>query len=174
MQDENFIAWGFHCPLIAKTIKSIKNIGNLKHCIPLKDCLLEGMTKRFPDFNCTRNVLATMIHPAFKKDYVVKNLEGVDAEHVVNRIVQAMDRVATENPEAVEMESVVAQNRQLRHLSLFYDESEIAVRQVENNSKQILEEYFTETDKSLKVLLQPKYKLIKQLYIEYNTQIAGW
>lgn len=64
----------------------------------------------------------------------------------------------------------------LRHLSMFYEPSEIEIGAGAGGDKDnrvLLESYFAESDKTLEVLLTPKYINIKQLYIEFNTQLLS-
>lgn len=172
MQDENCLDWGFHCPLIDKTIKALEGVENLQHCGPLKEALVGGMLKRFEGYKCMKNLVATMLHPAFKKEYVCKNIEGISADLVIDKIVQALDRNTANNQNSGP--PAASEFRQLRHLSLFYEDSEIAVPDpVQSSSKQLLESYFSEADKSLAVLLQTRYEPIKKLFIEYNTQLLS-
>jgi hypothetical protein len=44
MQSEQTIDWGYHCPLIDKTIKSVENINGLIYCEPLKEAIQDFTT----------------------------------------------------------------------------------------------------------------------------------
>lgn len=58
-----------------------------------------------------------------------------------------------------------------RNLSLFYGPL-INPPDVFSN-KNLLEKYFAEADKSLKLLLEPKYDKIKKVFIKYNTRLLS-
>lgn len=104
-----------------------------------------------------------MIHPAFKKDYIVKNFDDVNADHIAEKIIQELDEMNTNNLNS-------SGSSHLPHLSLFYDEESEADL---NDSKQLLETYFLESDKSLAVLLQQKYAKIKEVFLKHNTQLLS-
>lgn len=168
MQDENCGAWGFHVPLIERTVKQLRGIENLVHCEPLKDALVFGTEKRFAGHKCLANLVATMLHPAFKRDYLAKNIEGIDIDLVVDKIVAALDIIST-----TDAASAPPKSAPLRHLSLFYDDTEIAAGVTQRDNRQLLETYFLETDRSTDVLLAPKYGKIKDLFIQFNTQLLS-
>lgn len=160
-----------HCNMIHKTLKSLTGVTNLMHCEPLKASLIFAVNNRFSDYDCNRNVLATMLHPAFKRDYVVKNIQSADVELVVSRILYAMEQIPTITQGSADPSST--QSEKLRHLSMFFDDAEMSAAQHVSSNKEILDDYFSENDKSLEVLLKPKYAKLKDLYIEYNTQLLS-
>lgn len=168
MQSEKSIDWGYHCPLVEKTIKSLEAIENLTHCNPLKAAVLEGMAVRFKDFKCTRNLVATMLHPAFKYSYVASKFEDVHADDIVEKIVLDLDQTNADPPSTPQ---VSAQAH--RHLSFFYDDEDLDPQDSQEDNRTLLGKYFLEGDKMLNVLLQPKYLKIKKLFIKYNTQLLS-
>lgn len=98
MQSQDSIDWGFHCPIIDRLFKLLERVDDLKYCEVLKQSVLKSVRTRFPEYKCAYNLVATALHPAFKKSYITSNISGVDIEAVVDKIVLEMDLMDLSSP----------------------------------------------------------------------------
>lgn len=172
MQSENSIDWGFQFPLINKLIKCIESVEGLKHCEPLKTSLLISMSKRFPEYKCIYNLVATALHPTFKKTYITDNIINVDIEEIVTKIVRELDLIDLEQQQTPFQVSTPSVSPVDDNMSYFFSDQPSCQTTAVNN-RLLLEQYFAENDKSLELLLQPKYEKIKKVFIKYNTRLLS-
>lgn len=165
MQSEFTADWGYHLPLIEKLLKDVSAIENLVVCAPLQKAVLTSLKERFSDYKSNRNAVATVLHPAFKRKYVAQNIEGIDLDVIIDKIIIELDMLDRQTP----LESSPALAPMPLHLSFFYGQTFTTP----DDNKSLLEKYFLEDDKSLDLLLQPKYAKLKQIFIKYNTQLLS-
>lgn len=110
--------------------------------------------KRFSGYDDIDNMIATMLHPLFKRVYIEKNFPDVDVKSAEEKII-------------LELESLPAgdlAHQQLKPLSkyssyFFGESSQTRIDQPEESS--ILEQYFSENLNDLSLLLKQKYFKIK-------------
>lgn len=132
-------------------------------------------TFRFGDYVCARNLIATMLHPAFKKQYVQNTFPGSNTVELERMIIHEMDSL-DRRPQPISSQRIPTSNTRPNLLTqqnfmqyFFGEETELN----QNDNASILGQYFLEKDKQISLLLQPKYAKVKKLFIKYNTQLLS-
>lgn len=122
---------------------------------------------RFPNKFSVRNLIATALHPGFKKSYIEQHFPEIPFETIEEQIIIEMNNKMRRIPTAALQRAKTSEILLHLHGSSF-NETEPRI-----DSRVLLGQYFLENDKSLTLLLLPKYEVIKEIFIIHNTKLLS-
>lgn len=166
LQDNKKLYWGYHAPVVRSLITNISNIPELKFCDPLKNAIHQSILKRFEGYDSDENLVATLVHPKFKRDYIKEKFPEVEIERLENIVLESLkDHESTPSFDLSE---------ESNDLDEFLDVSAQSSNGVQSqDGKVLLENYFHESSQEVSLLLQNKYEPLKKLFIKTNTKILS-
>ncbi|XP_065312753.1 uncharacterized protein LOC135922272 [Gordionus sp. m RMFG-2023] len=74
LEREDNMEQGYLTPVLSILIDKLTKFSCLRYCQPLVDSVLRGIDKRFPSLYEDSNILAAMIHPKLKLNWLYINL----------------------------------------------------------------------------------------------------
>lgn len=116
-------------------------------------------------------MIATTLHPHFKKIHVKNAFPTADIQLIEDRIVREMETIThmmATTPTTVPM----IQDTEILdffNVDIIQDQEQSVLA---DNAK-VLTEYFASSNKNLELLLDPKFQSIKKLFVKYNTKLLS-
>lgn len=189
-QSEKAMFWGSYAPFLQKMEEEVKSFTDLVFCEPLKLSILTckfiffiknkdnkcinynyflAISRRFHGYGSNHNLMATMLHPTFKRKYVEKKFPHANVAMIEKRILDELNVQKDEETNTQKSKKTPIDDN---FIKFFADENE-NIQSDDDTNKVLVEEFFAESEKSVSILLNGKYAKIKHIFIKYNSNIVS-
>lgn len=167
--------WGYQAPRIQTLLNKLGETNDLIWCEPLKLALISSIRDKFVNYLCPRDLVATLLHPRFKKALVEANFPTANITQLEHKIVHEMDRMQFHAPsfptsrtqaQNVSINGNSVENALLVDIFGEVEDRNLTASADEQDSKALLNKYFLEADKTLLILHQRQYAKVKRLFIK--------